>query len=245
MKIKIILAITAVIWTTGGMGLEAASSPGNTGSGAPRMTPLNSHAFGTTVADLLTQAVRWVISGPPSGPWVVGRVQMVGVPSMEWISGSGTPDDPALFSGENEYILSPGTPIFWAPLWWYGERYQGYPQVPDDPPTSDALYLSWFHTLLTIDGKTIISEANKADFYVPETPLDPPAYYPTPSWYGSVAAVYFQGQAFLSPPLAPGRHVLYCYDELIIPEGAYSSTMGPYSCGVIYEQTIIITVSPK
>jgi hypothetical protein len=243
MKIKQIVAITALIVTMGGAALWSAP-PDVVGSGAPRMMPLNSDAFRTTRPELYHTSVQWVLGGVVNPPWKLGRVQFVGS-GWEYAGGSFTPDDPALFRGEAEYTLKPGTPIFEDILSWYGERYEGYPTVPDDPPMSDALFLECSHIVVTIDGKTIISDENKVDFYLPETPLDPIVEYPAPTPYGSVAAAYIQGVSLLSPPLPPGRHVIHSYFAFILPAGSYSSTSVPAGgMGYCVDITVTITISP-
>ncbi len=242
MKIKNIAAITAL---TSAMGVaELRSAPPDVlGSGAPRTIPLNADAFATTRAELYHASVQWSLGGVVNPPWKLGRVQFVGS-AWEYVSGSFTPDDPALFRGEAEYTLKPGTPIFEDILSWYGERYEGYPTVPDDPPMPDALFLECSHIVVTIDGRTIISDENKADFYLPETPLDPIVAYPAPTPSGSVAAVYIQGVSLLSPPLPPGRHVIHSYFAFILPAGSYPSPSYVGGIGYCVDITVTVTVSP-
>jgi hypothetical protein len=107
---------------------------------------------------------------------------------------------------------------------------------------ADAVAIASGHPFLTIDGRTIITDANKADFYVTSTPFDPIIVYPTPSWYGSVGAVYYQGVTFVSPPLTPGRHVIHLSEPFILPAGEYPGA--PAGFGMVYDNTWIVTVKP-
>ncbi len=63
---------------------------------------------------------------------------------------------------------------------WVGERYQGYPAVPDDLPINNAVLVASAHPTLTIDGNVVLTDANKAAYYVPNTMFDPLVVYPTP-----------------------------------------------------------------
>jgi hypothetical protein len=89
---------------------------------------------------------------------------------------------------------------------------------------------------LTIDGRTVISDANKAAFYIPATPFDPIVVYPTPSSYGSVAAISFQGVGVVGQPLSVGRHVIHLYEPLIFPA---------LGLGLIYDNIWIVTVDDR
>ncbi|MBI4606863.1 MAG: hypothetical protein HY721_33275 [Planctomycetes bacterium] len=62
--------------------------------------------------------------------------------------------------------------------------------------------------------------------------------YPAPSSYGSVAAIAFQGNGIVSPPLPVGEHVLKLYEPYIVDD-----VLG-FSFGVIYDNTWKITVAP-
>ncbi len=203
--------------------------------GAPRIAPPNSQAYGKSLAEWLGTYWRWYYSGADLTQSKVGPVQLMPLPVGELISGSGTSDDPFLFRGQLEITLPPGTPFVLPEFAWVGERYEGYPAVPDDSPIPDDVLLAGVHPVLTIDGRTVLSDANKAAFYVPPTPFDPIVVYPEPSSYGSVAAVFFQGDGIVSPPLPPGVHVIHLYEPWIIPG----------LIALIYDNTWIVTVSPK
>ena len=153
-------------------------------------------------------------------------------PVGEPISGSGTPEDPIVLLGEMAITLHPGTPFVLPLVGVVGERYEGYPGTPDDDP---AFFTgTTMSANLTIDGKTIVSNANQAAFFIPVTFFDPIVTYPEPTPYGSVAAVWFDGIGAVSPPLSVGVHVIHLDATLVVP-GAF---------GITYDNTWTVTVSP-
>jgi hypothetical protein len=156
------------------------------------------------------------------------------IPAEVPTSGSGTPEDPVVLVGELAITLRPGTPFVLPLVGIVGERYEGYPGVPDDDPALFTDLLAGISAHLTIDGKTIISDANKAAFYLPATFFDPVVTYPEPTLYGSVAAVWFQGIGIVSPPLSVGVHVIHLDATLIVP-GFF---------GEIFDNTWTVTVTP-
>lgn len=125
---------------------------------------------------------------------------------------------------------------------WVWERYQGYPAVPDDSPAPDSVVLRDVHPTLTLDGRTVVSDENKAAFYVPNTLFNPIVTYPTPTDYHSVAAISFQGAGVLVRPLSPGRHVIHLYEPEIILPGDFPGY--PDGVGFIFDNTWIINVTP-
>jgi hypothetical protein len=165
---------------------------------------------------------------------MVGHVKLMPLPAAEVVSGSWTPEDPAVLVGELAITLRPGTPIVLPLAGFVGERYDGYPAVPDDDPALWTGLLTGISPNLTIDGRAVVTDANKAAFYIPATYFDPIVEYPTPTAYGSVAAIWFQGIAIVSPPLSVGTHVIHL-DETYIVEGAF---------GQIFHNTWTVTVAP-
>lgn len=206
-----------------------------TDSGAPRIAPPVSHAYGKTLPEWLDIYWRWSL-GTAQDPAqsTVGHVQLMPQPAEELVSGSGTPEDPAVLVGELAITLRPGTPFVLPLVGIVGERYAGYPAVPDDDPALFTDLLEGISVNLTIDGRTIISDANQAAFYLPATFLDPIVIYPEPTSYGSVAAIWFQGIFIVSPPLSVGVHVIHLDATNIVP-GVF---------GLVYDNTWIVTVTP-
>jgi hypothetical protein len=236
-SIKAISALALMLALAASLALAGNANPSGT---VPRVSPPNSHAFGKTLTEWLGIYWRWTYSGADMAQSQVDGVQLMPLPAGEQTSGSGTPADPAVYVGQLEITLPPGTPFVLPEYAWVRERYEGWPTVSDDPLMSEDVGVAVGHPCLTIDGRTIITDANKAAFYVPTTPFDPIVVYPTPSSYGSVAAVSFQGVGFVSPPLTPGRHMIHLYEPLIIPKGAYAGV--PDGLGVVYDNTWIVTV---
>jgi hypothetical protein len=183
----------------------------------PRLAPSESKAFGKTLTEWHDVYWRWMFG---EGDGMVGNVRLMPMPSSI-PTGDGSKEAPLTFVGQLDVTLEAGT-AFVLPLYGYiGERYEGYPDVPDDEPFPDELLLSWLHPEFTIDGQTVVSEENKADFYVGPSSFDPIIMYPAPSEYGSVAAIWFQGIGIVCPPLSEGEHVLHLYEEFTIPDAFY------------------------
>ncbi len=224
-------------------GSSLAGPPPKAGSAAPRLAPSNSNAYGKSLAEWLSLYWRWSYSGADLAQSRIGNVQLMPLPASEQTAGSWTPDDPAILEGQVEITVPPGTPFVLPEMAWVCERYEGYPGVPDDPPMTDAEFLKAVAPLLVIDGKTVMTDANKASFYVGVTPFDPVVIYPAPSSYGSVAAVSFQGLGIVSPPLPVGKHTVSLVEPYIVQPGDYSA-LPAYSIGLVYKNTWIITVSP-
>ena len=176
---------------------------------------------------------RWFL-GSDQNPAqsMVGNVKLMPNPDQEF-SGEGTEENPLLVIGELEITLRPGTPFVLPLFATYGETYNN--GTPDDDP---ALYADRLETIsmhLTIDGRMVVSDANKAAFYVPATDFDPPVAYPESTDYGSVAAIWFLGVGIVSPPLSVGQHVIRLDGTDIVP-GVYS---------VIFQNTWHVTVTPR
>ncbi len=207
---------------------------------APGVAPPNSNAYGKTLPQWLSTYWRWYYSGGDPTQSKVGNVLLMALPAGEYVSGDGTPASPAIFHGELNLTISDGTPFVLPAAAWVGERYLGYPGVPDDLPIADDVFLANIRPVLTIDGKAVLSDANQAAFYVPPTAFNPIVTYPAPTSYGSVAAVFFQGIGIVSKPLSLGKHVIHLYEPFVIPAGIYAAL--PDGLGVIYDNTWNITV---
>jgi hypothetical protein len=223
--ISLVVAVLATaFWTT---------SNAVAGAGAPRIAPPGSHAYGRTLTEWQTAYWRWFLgSDQDPAQSMVGNVKLMPNPDQD-VTGAGTPEDPILVIGELAIALRPGTPFVLPLFATYGERYNN--GTPDDDP---AMYVDRLETIsmhLTIDGRTVVADADKGAFYVPATDFDPPVTYPEPTAYGSVAAVWFLGVAIVSPPLAVGQHVIRLDGTDIVP-GVYS---------VIFQNTWYVTVTPR
>jgi len=227
---SLILAIVATaLWVTP---VTAA------GDKAPRIAPPNSHAFGKTLTEWMGTYWRWFYTGADSAESMVGNVKLLPLPASV-CNGAGTPTDPAVCVGQLAITLRPGTPFVLPLAVWTVERYVGYPTIPDDPAIPDGAFLEGVTPSLFIDGREIVSDLNKAAYYIPSTEFNPIVVYPTPTSYGSVAALAYQGYAIVSPPLSVGTHVIKLYEPYIL-----ESPESPVSLGVIYDNTWIVTVTP-
>ena len=207
-------------------------APAEALDGAPRIAPPVSQAYGKTLTEWLATYYRWYYeTAQDVSQSVVGRVQLLPLPVGDQVSGSGAPDDPAVFEGELEITLPPGTPFVLPLVGLVGERYDGYPGVPDDDPA--LVDLAQMSAHLTIDGRTVVSEANQAAFTTPVTFFDPVVPYPEPTGYGSIGAVWFTAIGIVSPPLPAGVHVIHLESTLIL-EGFF---------GLTYDNTWTVTVT--
>lgn len=236
-------ALALVLTAAAAVPAAQAREDRNERNGGPLIAPGNAHAYGASLTEWLSTYWRWYYSGADPAQSRVGRVQLLGLPNGTQVSGTGTPADPALLRGELEVTLTTGTPFVLPEFAWVWERYQGYPATPDDVPMADAVALGSAHPVLTIDGRTVLSEANKAAYYVPNTAFDPIVVYAAPSSYGSVAALSFQSLGVVGHPLPVGQHVIHLYEPIIIPAGAYPGLPAGY--GVIFDNTWRVTVLPE
>jgi len=196
-------------------------------NGVPRVSPPNSKAFGKSLAEWLTIYWRWAYGG---GSPEVGPVELMPLPAGEVTYAGSEPywKDPTVYTGEIEVEFAPGTPFVLPEYAWVLERYDGYPDIADDTCfPEDQIRGAVTQMSLTIDGVTVMSDANKDDFYVNCTPFDPIVPYAEPTSYGSVAAIAWQGVGLVSPPLPPGDHVIHLYERYAI-EGWF---------GVVYDNT--------
>lgn len=221
---SVMLAVATVAWVAPATAVDR---------GAPRIAPPVSNAYGKTLPEWLATYYRWYYgTAQDISQSVVGHVQLLPLPAGEQVGGSGTSDDPAVLVGELEMNLRPGTPFVLPLVGLVGERYEGYPGAPDDDPAFFAP-LTAMSAHLTIDGKTVVSDANQAAFTTPVTFFNPLVPYPAPTDYGSVAAVWFTAIGIVSPPLSAGVHVVHL-DSALIVEGIF---------GVTYDNTWTITVT--
>jgi hypothetical protein len=222
--------------------LTLAGNPNPSGV-IPGVSAPGSTAYGKTLTEWMGIYFAWYYgTGADPAQAKVGPVQLMPLPNGTNTSGSWTPDDPAVLVGELEITLPQGTPFVLPLSAWIRERYEGWPTVPDDPLMSDAVALDSAQPTLTIDGKTVLTDANKAAFYVPATDFDPIVVYPAPSSYGSVAALSYQGIGMVIGPLTPGTHVIHLYEPVIFQVGDYAGL--PNGLGMVYDNTWFITVQP-
>lgn len=204
---------------------------GAASDGAPRIAPPVSNAYGKTLTGWLTTYWQWSLSTAQDlNQSMVGHVQLMPLPSEDFLGGTGTSDDPYVFAGELAITIRPGTPFVLPLLTLYGERYND--GTPDDNPAD--FTGTTMSATLTIDGRTVLSPANDSAFTVPTTFFHPAVVYPEPTGYNSVAAIWFQGVGIVSPPLPVGVHVIHLDGTLDVP-GFFVET---------FDNTWTVTVSP-
>lgn len=70
---------------------------------------------------------------------MVDGVKLLPLPAGQQLSGDWSPANPAYLKGSLELTLPAGPPFVLPQFAWLGERYTGYPGVPDDLPLADGL----------------------------------------------------------------------------------------------------------
>jgi hypothetical protein len=237
-----------LISTTAGLALAVAllAVVGTAVEAGGKASPPQSSAFGKTLAEWAQLYITWLIGG---GADHVGQVQFLPLPSGEYDGGSFTYEDPGVLTGHLDVTLAPGTPFVLPVVTWYGETYSPDTGYPDDPPIPAELFTDPDNAVIKvyIDGKRVMdsTRASVGPFYYGPVPLD--VVYPEPTSYGSTAAIFTQGVAFVQPPLSVGTHTIELEAELFVPPDPefLNLTLYPDGFGVRYFNTWTITVSPK
>jgi len=220
--------------------LQCAQPVGNAPAGVAVYSP-NANVFGASLAEWLTEYWRWNFTGDTSAPYRPGRQPIVflPIPSGTQTGGDWSPDDPGVLVGELEVTVPTGTHMVLPFFAWTAERYEGYPEVPDDSFIPDEKIDDIVVDLsITMDGKPVVEDW--LDYYVSPTVLDPMIAYPAPTVSGAVGVIGWQGPGVVYKPLPPGRHVLHLYEQLRITD----NEMPGVNVGVIYDNTWTINVVP-
>lgn len=225
MRILVMAAVVALAV----MGLWVAhvgADENGSDNGALEIAPPDSKSYGKTLTEWNTIYWERTLTG---GKSKAGRAQLLPMPAGEYAGGSGTLEDPIVIAGELEVTLKFGTPFVLSLFAWIGERYE---DGSEDPTIPDNELIALIHPNLTIDGETVISDDNKADFYIGPTWFDPAIEYPEPSGYGSVAAIWFQGFGVVSLPVPEGVYEMHLWEPFTLPGYPY----------LVYDNTWIIKV---
>src|SRR2546423_4493285 len=90
-----------------GLMLQIGLSPVQAELKSPRIAPPGATAFGKTLANWLGTYWRWYYSGADPDQNQVGSVRLLALPAGDFISGSGTPNDPTLLRGHLNITLKP------------------------------------------------------------------------------------------------------------------------------------------
>lgn len=144
-------------------------------------------------------------------PWFVGATnrQVVGDEFlMPQPDGPAVSTDPYITQGSMQVTVPTGKTLVLPMAAVLGERYND--GTPDDRPADYPIDYRASQLRLTIDGHVLIDSAHQslACFDFGTVWLRKPAVYPSPSSYGSVAALWVKGLGVLLRPLARGAHVI-------------------------------------
>lgn len=191
----------------------------------------HSTAYGKSLSQWMVQYMTWFLS--ESGADHDKNVTYMPLPGGDEVVW--TTDETTgywLGTGVTSVSMKTGDAFAMPMFVWYGERYQGYPDVPDDPweivpphSITDAM------VQVSMDGKTLVdSGTSDMTEYYWEFWFDNPVVYPEPSWYGSVAALWAKGIGFVHTPLSRGSHTM----KLRVQSDYW---------GVIFDNTWHITVT--
>ena len=202
--------------------------------GGPAIAAPTSHPYGQSMAEWLVDYTRWKYDPAPADN-ISGKVLFLSPTVPDAPSGSGTLEDPLVFTGHGDVTIKAGTALLDVLIAWWGEL---YPDGSVDP----VLPGNWWGTYVTgevlLDGKTVLD--NVADYYVSPQTFDPPLLYPEPTPWGAIGTAFVQGVPIMLRPLSVGVHtyehvayVLVPADNGVTPETA-----------IIFQNSRTITVVP-
>lgn len=203
--------------------------------------PPQSNAFGASLGEWLKLYFTWALGGDQADR--VGQVRFLPIPEGEYVEGDFTFENPGLLRGQASVSYPTGSKFILPIVVWYGEAYlpdADVPVNPDPPVPREFFELSIVEVAL--DGKPLVTEANKMRWYVAPQEFDSPIVYDEPTDYGSIAALFVQGFITRFGPLTPGTHTLTLRSSLSLPPGGYPNV--PDGLGVIFENTWTIQIVP-
>lgn len=201
--------------------------------------PSQSNAFGKSIGEWLKLYFTWALGGNQADR--VGQVRFLPIPDGDYVDGDFTFENPGILRGEATVSYPTGSKFILPIAVWYGEAYQpdaDVPANPDPPVPREFFELSIVEVAL--DGKPLVTEANKMAWYVGPQAFDPPIVYDEPTDYGSIAALFVQGFVTRFGPLTPGTHQVTLRSSLFLPPGGYPNV--PDGLGVIFENTWTIHI---
>jgi hypothetical protein len=220
-----------------GIGITA-----GTASATDHTAPPNSKAFGKSLADWTSAYFVPGFSGSPID--TIKKVKLLPLPAGTQVGGDFTSSNPATVVGALDVTLKPGTPFVLPVAIWFGEKYSTPPGLPDDAPLNASVFTG-SNVLVKVDGVAVI-DSHKGDlarWYVAPQYYDPPITYPAPTSYGSIAANFVQGLAFVHHPLSKGDHTLTLKSEIITFVPNYYGPGLNLDIGVRYENSWTIHVT--
>ncbi len=192
------------------------------GEGATALPP-QSHAFGETAGAWLQDMIAGteIVQGKPRLPWQIEDEKVSA-------TGSGTFDDPVSISISGNVNRKPGQALLLFPAGY--RTTTAYPYVVPDTYWGFGNYVT---IEVVLDGKTVVSAEDCADYYVP------PQYYDPPLADGTIEV---QGFFCILPPLSVGVHTLLMHDVFMLPPGSVG--VGPLGLGEDVVETLTLTVAP-
>src|SRR5262245_17138084 len=202
--------------------------------GGPAIAPPESHPYGQTMAEWLSDYFRWKF-GPNPADDMSGNVLFLSALVPGAPSGSGTLEDPLVLTGYGDVTIKAGTAMLDVLIAWWGEL---YPDGSVDP----TLPGNWWGTYVTgeviVDGKTVLD--NVADYYVSPQTFDPPLLYPEPTPWDAIGTAFVQGVPIMLRPLSVGVHTLVENAYVLVPA---DNGITPETA-VIFRNSRTITVVP-
>lgn len=201
--------------------------------------PGHSVAYGKSLGEWLQAWWKASLTGSSN---YIGRVCLLPTPNGDLVEGDFSAENPATFVGHLDYTLKTGTPFVLPIAFWFGESYlPGTPVAENPDPPLPKWTFDNAHIKIQVDGKTIIDNTNKSQFYVAPAYYNPPLAYPEPTGYGSISTDFIQGYCFVHQPLSKGVHTIALESEAIIPPGVYANVPG--GVGYRWRNTWTITVN--
>ncbi len=192
------------------------------GQGATALPP-QSHAFGKTAGEWFQDVFvgTYIIQGKTHIP---GQIQDEEVTA----TGSETFQDPLILRISGKVNRKAGEAYLFSPAG--NAATTSYPYIAPDSYWGFGSYIT---TEVALDGKTVVSAEDCADYYVP------PQYFDPPLADGTYAV---QGFFFRFPPLSVGVHTLVMHNVFALPPNSVGT--GPEGLGADVVETLTVTVAP-
>lgn len=216
MKTLKVIAVALSAWAL----TLTTSQAANASNGA---LPPKAHPLGYSMADWLKYLGGGVIElrGRHADPGYVTY-------DTTTVTGVGTLADPLVISSTGTLSLKPGGNVFWAPIY-----FAAWP--PDYFILPDSYWGpgSYLTCEVELDGKTVTSEADCMDYYVPSQ------FYDSPLSDGTIEV---QGFVFYFKPLPVGVHTLHVRGNAFFP-GDGNIFSGYTEFGLVFDTTLTIVVA--
>lgn len=196
MKTHIVKTIKIALGITTGTAVVAAVCLAVPAFAEDKPEPGHSHGFGNTLAQLEDVYIRWLVGNvtiPPdaNGNAVIDRVVLLPIPNT---SGDGTP-------GHLDVTLQRGQAFFLPLLQEEGTSYTD--GTPSDPLLPRSYFRS-FHLTLRIDGRLVVDDCNKMDYFT-QFNFTPPVSL---GFANVDSIIWFQGLNVAHTPLSVGKHTI-------------------------------------